>query len=53
MDIETLLSELERLRIECGADLVKVYYTNPDDYCIKFIKGDHIIQVIRRGKKRK
>ena len=48
--MEDLIEVLERKCQEQEADGVKVYFHTREDYCFKFIKGDKLLKVIRRGR---
>ena len=43
----------EKLKDEIGCDEFKFYYINDRDYCFKFLKKGEVVQVVRRGVKRR
>lgn len=49
--IAKLIELLEQLRKEHGADGVKVYFVDENNYCIKLIKDDKVIKCFRIGRK--
>lgn len=47
--MEQLLKELEKAKEQYDCDEMKIYYENPNSYCVKFIKDKEIIARIRKG----
>lgn len=50
--MEELIEIIEKYKQEYEADGVKVYYHTKNDYCIKFIKGEQLVKVVRKGRSR-
>lgn len=46
---------IELLKAKCQeqeADGIKIYFHTDKDYCIKFVKGEQLLKVIRKGHSR-
>ena len=47
--MEQLITELEKAKAQYECDEMKIYYENPQSYCVKFIKNGVIVARIKRG----
>ena len=52
-EIDLIVDTCDKLKDKIGCDEFKFYYINNRDYCFKFIEKGKIVQVIRRGVRRR
>ena len=51
--ISDIVENCDKLKDLVGCDEFKFYYITDKNYCFKFLKKGEIVQVVRRGVRRK